>query len=113
MLTREMFIDGTIDVETVKIKDIKAFCDQEGFEINCAPARGKAKILNEVVEALEADALTADELPQITANEPETVTVSTEQEKPVEAPQMRENGEVIRLAKDGKDYGSNLQNRMH
>lgn len=99
-LTKQGFIDGYDDLSEIKLTEIKAFCAEQGLDVVCAPARGKAKIMNEIVDALEG-----------------TETTATPQEAPPEpeqsAPKLRENGEVIKLAKDGKDYGANLLNRLH
>lgn len=107
-LTRQMFIDGIEDVDSLKIKDLKEFCEIEGLDVNCAGRRGKVTILNDIVELIEAEPETIIEL---TPNEPETITASTEPEPLPEMDKIRPNGEVIRLASDGKDYGANLINR--
>lgn len=104
-LTRQMFVDGIDDISVIKIKDFKEFCDAEGFDINLAPRRGKPAIMNDIVELIES-------MPTLSTNEPETLTASTEPEPEPEIDKIRPNGEVIKLAKDGKDYGSNLMNRI-
>ena len=115
-LTRQMFIDGIEDVDALKVKDLKEFCAIEELDVNCAGRRGKVAILNEIVGLLE-DVIThgngkTNNIPVLSTNEPETLTASTEPEPEPEMSKVRPNGEVIRLASDGKDYGANLINRQ-
>lgn len=105
--------------EGAMLGDLVKLCKTEGLAVSCGPARGKRRIAEDIEAALNEKY----GAPEIVEETPETETVSAAAPpkptlKPIEARRRDlysrgdKKGEVIRLARDGKDYGSNLQNRM-
>lgn len=110
-LTKEMFIAGTLKKGDVKLKQLKSFCEEHGYNVSCATNRGITRILNDLVDIIEAEGFTE------TSNIGEATVENVVDAilEPIIEPEVRvrSNGEVIRLAADGKDYGANLLNRSH
>lgn len=113
-LTMDQIINGTVDIKEISVADMAEFVDTEGLNVK-VPKTGTAKrvILNKIVDAVESMGSTKQN--------PVTETVSgDDQEQPAsietapakpERPR-RANGEIIRLSKNGNDYGSNWLNRQ-
>ena len=110
-LTVQMFIDGELNPKDLKEQQLVDFIAEQGLEVEMA--RSKAETMNRICDAIEA----RDEVLNKQVSEFREAEANTEKEEAPapdkeDAPEYRENGEKIRLAKDGKDYGANLLNRM-
>lgn len=111
-LTKELFEEGLVDVSLVKVHEMHLFCQANGIPVECkGGGKKKTTMLNEIVDWLEKESGVVKEEG---VKETETVSVESEpiEEPKAEEPKIRENGEVIRLASNGEDYGSNCVNRI-
>ena len=104
-LTIELFTDGLVDVDAVKVFELHTFCQENNIPVECKGGKKKSVMLNEIVDYIEKQS--GEVIDRI---EPEPVIEEPEPEQ--KEPEFRENGEAVRLAKDGKDYGSNCVNRI-